>query len=136
MSGSLTWRTYTADNGEKFSVKVNKSLANGVLTLLETNITSPLGGLLFPLRNADYPPLPKHLKMRHLNLRYSLPDVSRKRLNIIVPIGNYELVPLLWEGFATIQWESGRYALGSYYDVSSYQGEFRKIPIGGLQGDG
>lgn len=133
MSGSQTWRTYTADNGDNFSVNINKAIAQGLFTSLE-GFGSAVE--LFPPRLADYPPLPRGYRMRLVNLRSSLPDVSPKRLNIRVPFGNLEIVKSLGSELPVIEFFSGTYAIGTYYNISSYQGEFRLINLGSLQFDG
>lgn len=133
MAGSQTWRTYIADNGDRFSVNINKALASGLFKALYANLSTEV---LFPSRLDDYPPLPKGYKMRYLNMRSSLPDVSRKRLNIRVPFGNAVIIQQLTLEFATVQFDKGVYATGTYYDVSSYQGEYRLIDVGSLQIDG
>jgi hypothetical protein len=62
MSGSLTWRLYVADNGEKFSVQVAKHTA-----ILKQNVAGGNGqGLdLLPVRSADHPFLSRGLEPRY-----------------------------------------------------------------------
>lgn len=133
MAGSQTWRTYIADTGEKFSVSINKSIAEGIFTSIYGFESAQL---LFPPRADNYPVLPRGYRMRIVNLRSSLPNLSPKRLNIRVPIGNLEIVKALGDSVPVIQFFTGVHAIGSYYDVASYQGEFRLINLGSLQLDG
>lgn len=129
MAGSLTWRTYIADNGDRFSVSINKSIAEALFTSV-----IGFGGaqLLFPPREGNYPPLPRGYRMRLLNLHSPLPDLPPKRLNIRVPFGNVEIVRELGGSLPKIQFFTGVYATGTYYDIASYQGEFRVINLRSL----
>lgn len=133
MAGSLTWRTYTSDTGEKFSVSINKSIANALFTSLAGFESAQF---LFPPREANYPVLPRGYRMRLVNLRSSLPNLAPHKLNIRVPFGNLKVAQALGDELPVIQFFTGVYAIGTYYDVSSYQGEFRLIKLGSLQLDG
>jgi hypothetical protein len=63
MAGSMTWRTYTADDGTQYSVKTDESNANA--TAVANGGTESAAFL--PVRTANLPPIPKSLKKRYVN---------------------------------------------------------------------
>lgn len=71
MAGSLTYRNYTADDGQSYAVRVDESNSNATV--------SGGTGALLPLRTANVPPIPKTLKMRYFLARDTVnPNLKRK----------------------------------------------------------
>lgn len=73
MAGSITWRAYTADDGNTYSVRIDESNANGAL--------SGGTGVLMPVRTDNFSPIPKGLKMRYA-LGRSLDGKIRRKFYI------------------------------------------------------
>jgi hypothetical protein len=73
MSGSLTYRKYTADSGVDYSIKVDESNANTIISG-----GGGVGGQLCPPRTANNPDLPRGLKKRYV-LAYSADNPSIRR---------------------------------------------------------
>jgi hypothetical protein len=74
MSGSLTWRGYTSDNGTVYSIKCDESNANAIAT----NGAGTASGVLLPVRTANAPLAPCGLKPRYVNT-YNQANPSQKR---------------------------------------------------------
>jgi hypothetical protein len=71
MAGSLTYRSYTGDDGISYSIRVDESNANGVV--------QSSSNILLPVRTADLPPLPTGLKPRYVLARsIGNPNIKRK----------------------------------------------------------
>jgi len=71
MAGSLTWRSYTADSGITYSIRVDESNSRATV--------SSNAAPLCPVRTANYPAMPSGLKKRYV-LAYSQanPNIRRK----------------------------------------------------------
>lgn len=74
MSGSLTTRQYTADNGATYSIRCDESNANATASAGGT--TSPP---LLPIRIANQPYPPAGLKPRYVNAYNSANPNQRRR---------------------------------------------------------
>lgn len=75
MSGSMTYRGYTADGGQVYSVKCDESNANATAT----NGAGTTSSVLLPVRIANAPLPPCGLKMRYANCtNISNPNQKRR----------------------------------------------------------
>lgn len=74
MSGSMTWRGYTADDGTVFAIKCDESNANAIAT----NGAGLASGTLLPVRTANVPLPPCGLRPRYVNA-YNQANPSQKR---------------------------------------------------------
>ena len=72
MAGSLTYRTYTADSGVSYSIKIDESNAQAA-------ISGGAAGALCPVRSGNFPAPPSGLKYRYiLCYNQAEPDQRRK----------------------------------------------------------
>jgi len=74
MSGSITTRQYTSDNGATYSIRCDESNANA--TASAGGITSPP---LLPIRTTNQPFPPVGLKPRYVNAYNSANPAQRRR---------------------------------------------------------
>ena len=129
MAGSRTYRQYTSDDGENYTVVVDESNASAT-------VTGGTGGALLAIRTANSALLPKGVKMRYVNTYNStLPTQKRKFY-----VGTAALVESLLEPGATITAESYPGAGDTAGDteewtVTSYRGEFARVAPGILAED-
>jgi hypothetical protein len=120
MAGSLTYRAYTADNGTVYSIKIDESNANGVVS----------GGIgaLCPIRTADAPPLPKGTSLRYaLAKSIGNPNIRRKFV-----IGTPAAATLAIAPGATITCEDYPGAgdttgAATVFIITAYRGEKRNL---------
>jgi hypothetical protein len=74
MSGSMTYRGYTADGGAVYSIKCDESNANAIAT----NGAGTSSGVLLPIRTVNSPLPPCGLKPRYANC-YNSANPNQKR---------------------------------------------------------
>jgi hypothetical protein len=74
MAGSLTYRSYTADSGVAYAVRVDESNSNATV--------SGGTGVLMPIRTTDLPSLPKGIKLRYALGRAASNPLIRRRFYI------------------------------------------------------
>jgi hypothetical protein len=75
MSGSLTYRSYTSDNGIIYSVKTDESNA-------EARVVGGAANDLMPIRTANSPALPTGVKKRYVNTFNSALPAQRRRFYV------------------------------------------------------
>jgi hypothetical protein len=125
MSGSLTYRTYTSDDGKDYSVKIDKSNAQGLATQSGGVGTSTTE--LCPVRTANHPPLPKSVKMRYVNCYNPNAPLQKKRLYV----GDVsQMSRLAATGGAVILVETlsnGAAGASVIWVVESYRGEAGRV---------
>lgn len=75
MSGSMTYRQYTGENGTAYSIKCDESNANAVAT----NGAGIASAALLPVRTANLPLPPCGLKPRYANCYNSANPLQKRR---------------------------------------------------------
>lgn len=75
MSGSLAWRAYTCDNGQVYSINVDESNANAV-------VTGGVGGALLPQRTVSLPLLPTGCDKRYVLTRDSVNQNEKRKFYV------------------------------------------------------
>jgi hypothetical protein len=90
MAGSMTWREYEADNGQKYSIKVDESNAEAII--------GPSVKFL-PIRTSNWPQLPKGIKKRYVLCSNIANPKQRRKLyvgtqSLLTTIQNNESSPI------------------------------------------
>lgn len=88
MSGSMTERQYTADNGATYSIRCDESNANATATA--GGITSPP---LLPIKIANQPFAPQGTKFRYVNAYNQANPAQRRRFKYSISAQTVILAP-------------------------------------------
>lgn len=121
MSGSRTYRTYTADNGDNYVIAVDKSNA-------DASIVGGNGASLLPPRTANFPDLPRGIVPRYI-LCYpqSNPNIRRKfkvggvnQINAIYQPGS-KITAEVYPGLADLP------GVRETWIITAYRGEKRNL---------
>lgn len=75
MAGSLTYRSYTSDDGNQYSIKIDESNASAT-------VVGGAGGALCPVRTANLLALPKGLKKRYVLCFNQLNPLERRKFYV------------------------------------------------------
>jgi hypothetical protein len=121
MAGSLTWRSYTNDNGISCAVKVDESNANAAVT---GGAATPL----LPIRTANLVTLPRYTKMRYVLAYNQANPIERRKFYV----GNPTLVPAVTAIGATLTAEDypgvgDTAGTNVTWVITAYRGEKSKI---------
>jgi hypothetical protein len=119
MAGSRTWRAYTSDSGNQYSISIDKSNASAIPTG-----NGSAGGALCPVRTTNSPRLPKGLKTRYVNCYNQANPLEKRRFTV----GSTAAIPTVIAPGATIASEdypgTGDTAGTTVtWVISSYRGE-------------